>query len=158
MKEESAMQQSQRIDSALLVLASRRHARLVRCQRLTNGRIHLDVLTRTEEAWDQARHANPPSRSDAAGHVFDNRGHQPEERVHRFAREVVHWLEHVLPKDDTLAIALAAEPAMLGALRAEAPKRLRERWVEHAVDLEVLSEAELAQRREVIELLTPAAE
>ena len=138
----------------LILIAGRREARLALCERLPSGRVHVDIVSRLAEECDPARHANPPSRCDAAGHVFENRGHQDAERIHRFAREIVAWLGRELLQRRSPVLAVAAEPALLGALRAEAPPPLLRSWIEHGVDLAGLSPGALARRAEICGLLT----
>jgi protein required for attachment to host cells len=137
----------------LIVVVDQRRARLVACKRLPNGRVRVDLLSTFVEQWNERAHDNPPSRTDSAGHAFDNRGHIPEERLHRFAREVTQWLGRELPKHPAERVVLFAQPQLLGALRSEASAALRKSWTEHAVDLSNLSEGELAHRPEVAALV-----
>ena len=147
------MQNPQVTDPVLIVLADQRHARLVACKRLQNGRVHLDALSDIAEQWNDRAHDNPPSRTDMAGHAFDNRGHIDEERIHRFAKDVTQWLGRELPKHPAERVVLFAEARLLGVLRGAASAQLRKSWTEHATDLAKLSEGELALRPEVAALV-----
>lgn len=147
------MKQPQVTDAILIVVADQRRARLAAGKRLRNGRVHVEALSRLEEQWDESLHKNPPSRSDVSGHVFDNRGHTDGERIHRFAREMLQWLDGERPKHAWERMILFAEPRLLGALRREAPSALQKEWKEYALDLSGLSDGELALRPEVLELL-----
>lgn len=147
------MKQPRLTDAVLILVADQRQARLAACQRLRNGRVHVETRARLAETWNESAHNNPPSRSDSAGHQFDNSGRIGEERLARFAREILDWLAREPAAAGGERIEVFANPRLLGALRRVVPAERGKAWAEHALDLAGLSEGELAARAEIAALV-----
>ncbi len=139
--------------AVLLLVTDNHHSRLLACKRLKTGRLHLTPLANLKEQWNEELHRRPPSRSGASGRNFENLGHVEDERIHRFAKEIAAWLALELPKHVFERLYLFAAPRVLGALRSEAPAKLRHNWIEHATDLARMTEGELALHPEIAALL-----
>jgi len=138
----------------LLIVADNHRARLLTERRDPSGHPRVSLLASLREQWEPRLHDNPPSRSDAAGHTFENRGHMDGERIHRFAKELASWLGRELRGHELDRLCLFAPAHLLGALRSETSKTLQLRWSEHESDLGGLTEGELAKRPEIASLLT----
>jgi protein required for attachment to host cells len=130
---------------AWCLVSDQRLARLLRATRTERGTLHLEEAARVAEEWDDSLHREPASRAGPSGHSYENIGHIPEERLHRFGKQVARWLERELRARDVDRLVLFASERLMGELRQRFPAWVRSRVDERLVDLGHLSPAELAR-------------
>jgi hypothetical protein len=134
-----------------LLTADRRRARLLSCTRTPHGRLHVETRATLNEVWSEFQHGRPSPRTGKFGHTYASQGHEEDERIHRFAKQVADWLAREM--DGRRIPFLHAFPArrFLGQLRRVLPERLQERLVDYPLNLCHLLPAELAKHEAVIE-------
>lgn len=132
--------------------ADQRHARLLEGTTTLHGRLHVEVRSRLDESWEELEHGRPSPRSGRVGHNSASEGHENEERLHRFAKEVADWLRGELESRQLERVHAFLSPKFLGQVRAVLPGKLREHLVAHSVNLAHLEAGELAKHPLALEL------
>ncbi len=128
-------------------------ARLLQCSRVPHGSIHVDELEALEYQAEEHEHGRPSPRTGKSGNTYASGGHEDEHQLHRFAKDVVAWIEKRAGRIDDQAITLFAAPRFLGELRKLFSPALVKRIREHQADLTQLSTAGLAKHSAVADLL-----
>ena len=103
--------------------------------------------------WEEHEHGRPSPRAGKSGHSYASRGHEDEERMNRFARDVADWLEERTRELDIDRLSLFAPPRFLGALRRTCSSRLAAKVTEHEGDLGYMTCGELARHPAIARLL-----
>lgn len=125
--------------------ADQRHARLLEGTTTPHGRLHIEELSVVEESWEELEHGRPSPRSGRVGHNSASEGHENEERLHRFAKQVAEWLRGELDSRQLERVHAFLAPKFLGQVRDVLPDRVRGRLVAHPVNLAHLEPGELAR-------------
>lgn len=136
-----------------VVVADARRARRLVLTRTPRGTLHVEERARLDEHWDEKQHHRPYMLS-AHGRNMASAGHERDERLQRFGRDLAAWLERAPATDGRLPVLLPAP--MLGALRKAARASLMRRLELRERDLGCLNLTELAAHRELGALLPPA--
>ena len=127
--------------------------RLLRGTTVPPGRFHLEEDGTIENGWEEHQHGRPSPRAGKAGHSYASQGHEDEEMLQRFARNVADWLDVRTRERSIDRLALFAPPRFLGALRQTCPAQLAERISEHEGDLGYMTAGELARHQAVTKVL-----
>ena len=125
-------------------------ARLLHLTRTAKGSPHLEELATLATTFAAGEH-HRPDRLGAPGRSAGV-GHEHEEALAHFAREVAPWLQAELTQRAVDRCSLFAPAAMLGAWRKQMPKDLARKLVEHAVELAGLPIAQLASHPRIAAL------
>jgi protein required for attachment to host cells len=131
--------------------------RLLRGSNVPPGRPHLEEDESIENPWEEHEHGRPSPRAGKLGHTYASQGHEGEELLHRFARDVVLWLERKSRQHKIENLLLFAPPRFLGALRQVCPASLTARITEHEGDLGYMTAGDLARHRVIARLLGAGA-
>ena len=122
----------------------------MRGSRTAKGSPHLDEMAALATTFVAGEHHRPdrlaPGRSAGTGH-------EHEEMLAHFAREVAPWLQKELSAHAIPNLALFAPAHMLGALRKVFGKALAAKLSEHDLELAGLPNAQLAAHPRIQELL-----
>ena len=133
-----------------------------RCGTLWHGhtddrsRLQLERIDRIEDQWEEHEHGRPSPLAAKNGHSHAAAGHESEERVLRFARDIASWLARHLSDGEVDSISLFAPPRVRGALRSVLDDRTQDRIDEHDGDLARLSGVDLARHPAVSALMDRA--
>jgi protein required for attachment to host cells len=127
--------------------------RLLRGSSVPPGRPHLEEDDAIENTWEKHEHGRPSARAGRDGHSYASQGHENEELLHRFARDVALWLERKSRQHKIENVVLFAPPRFLGALRQACSPALAARITEHEGDLGYMSAGDLARHRAIARLL-----
>ena len=125
-----------------LVVADAAHARLLHGTATAHQRVHLEEIAGLRSTFTAGEHHRPamlsgPGRTAATGH-------EKEERIAHFARELAKWLQHEMPGRGIAECVVSAPAHFLGALRKELPKNLARQVREHEGELATLTVPQLA--------------
>ncbi len=137
-----------------IVIVDNGKGRLLRGTQVPPGRFHLDENGSIENTWEAHQHGRPSPRVGKAGNTYASQGHENEERMSRFARNVTEWLERKTREHNIEKLTLFAPPRFLGALRQAWSPKLAARVSEHEGDLGYMSAGELARHRAIIKVLS----
>ncbi len=134
-----------RIETWILVADAKR-ARLLRGGLTPQARPHLEEAAALETSWVERDHGRPTMLAGGRGpRPVASLGHENEEGLRHFARELAGWLERQLAAHRVDDCAVFAPARFLGALRKEVPARLHHLLSEHAGELTHLTPGELAR-------------
>lgn len=133
------------------VVIDSQKVRLMRGSRTSQGSAHLEEMGHLGSTFAEGQR-HRPDRLGAPGHSAGF-GHEQEERMSHFAREVAPWLQKQLKGHEVQSCALYASAHILGALRKVMPAPLAAMLVEHDVELAGLPEAQLMAHPRIQELL-----
>ncbi len=106
------------------VLADAGKSRLLRCTVAPVDRCHVEEFERIESDWEGHEHGRPSPRAAKSGTTYASQGHENEEDVLRFARQVATWLEGQVESREIERLTLFAPSTFLGAFRKICPTRL----------------------------------
>ncbi len=137
-----------------IVVVDNGRGRLLRGTQVPPGRYHLDENSSIENTWEEHQHGRPSPRWGKEGHTYASQGHEVEERMSRFARAVVTWLEKETAKHKIERVALFAPPRFLGVLRQTWSPSMAARISEHEGDLGYMTAGNLARHRAIIKVLS----
>jgi len=127
-----------------LLTADGRNAHLLQASLAERGHVVVEQVAAIEEDWHESEHERPSRRTGKGHHAYASKGHEDEERAHRFAKIVAAWLEHELDQRGIEQVNAFTAPRLLGQLRSVLPARLHGHVAEHAVNLAHLTPRELA--------------
>ena len=133
-----------------MITADRRTARLLFASVTAHGRLHVEQKADLEEVWDEFEHGRPSGRSARDGLAHTPAGHEEEERTHRFAKQIAHWLRGKVDEFGIERVHAFCAPRILGPLRKALPGALHDRVMDHATDLAQLTPGELAVHHAVV--------
>jgi protein required for attachment to host cells len=122
-------------------------------RRLPSGSLHLDVRANLKEEWDEKQHHRPYMLA-GSGRSYASTGHEDEERLRRFGKQVAHWLGKQLADAHIEHVTVFTSARMLGALRPALPEALRRRVEIRDDDLALLRTAELAAHPAIVALMS----
>lgn len=140
-------------ESAWILLADAKRARLLTCQRARLGRTHLEEKAELAFDWPGHEHNRPMPLAGKSANTYAATRHDIEEELRRFARQVADWL---VDRCRTLAIdrvQLFAPPRFLAELRKALPGVLNVELFEHGTDLINLPSGQLHAHRAIRELI-----
>ncbi|TDJ78470.1 MAG: hypothetical protein E2O39_01425 [Planctomycetota bacterium] len=131
-----------------VLAADRTRARLLQCTRTSHGRIHLEDQAELLEHWEELQHGRPSPRSGREGHNSASLGHESDERLRRFAKEVATWTGLQVAEHGIEQLELFTSTRFLGELRKVAGGTVRAVTVEHDADIAHLSIPQLVKEIE----------
>ncbi|HLQ38502.1 MAG TPA: host attachment protein [Planctomycetota bacterium] len=133
------------------LVADSEHARLLHGTFTSRGSHHVDELSRIATTYQASEHQRPTrmSRPGRAG----GPGHEHEEKVAHFARDVAAWLGKEIDARKVTECTVFAPSHFLGALRKEVPKALAAKLHEQEGEIVKLTPAELAAHPRIAGLL-----
>lgn len=134
------------------VVLDSQKARLLRASHTQKGSPHLEEIASLQNSFVAGEH-HRPDRAGAPGRGASF-GHEQEEKLAHFAREVKPWLQKELTAHAVATCALFAPAHTLGALRKVIDKQLAAKLVEHDVELAGLPVAQLATHPRITALLS----
>lgn len=146
--------------TCLLFVVDSRTAHVFQCHRLESGTWKVDPLDSLTTQWeDYHEHGRPSSlgrgpAANAAQH-FAGRGHEAEEEMRRFARDVSTWIASVLSAQSASASHVFAASRFLSPLR-DALGTNTERVSLHEGEFTRLRPGALAEEPAVVEALNAA--
>jgi protein required for attachment to host cells len=141
-----------------VVVVDGERARLLRGSK-ANGRPHLDLVGTIEnDHLEDKQYGRPTMLRGGAGTspTLLAPGHQQEERMKRFARDVAAWLHKTRAEHAVATFEVIAPKRLMGALRPEWPKDLEPHVSEHQVELNWMEVGELVKHPVVAGLFPPA--
>ncbi len=127
--------------------------RLLKGAPAPRGRFHLELDDSIENTWQEHQRGRPSRRAGREGHSYASWGHEDEEMLKRFARNVADWLDDKVRRLNIDRVALFAPPRFLGALRQAGSPRLAIRVEEHEGDLGYMAPGDLVRHRSIAQLL-----
>lgn len=132
------------------LVADSEHARLLHGTLTKQGTRHVDEASRLASTFQAGEHHRPsrlsqPGRSGPPGHEHD-------EKVAHFAREVSGWLGKEIAARSLAQCTVFAPSHFLGALRKQTPKALAAKLQEQTAEIAGLSPGALATHPKVAEL------
>ena len=133
------------------LVADSEHARLMHGTLTAHGRPHVDEIVQIKSSFHVGQHQRP-TRMTGHGHS-PSFGHEHEEKLAHFAREVAGLLQKELPGRQIAECAVFAPSHFVGALRKELPKALAERLQEFEVEIANLTSAQLAEHPKITDRL-----
>jgi protein required for attachment to host cells len=136
-----------------ICVADNRGARLLASGDAPPGRRRLEVLDSLDNEREELEHGRPSPRIAKEGHSYASLGHEEDERLIRFAADVVAWLTRHAAAENVEQLAIFAGPQLLGAMRKAYSPELTSRVREHKADLGNLPPAQLAQHAAVLGVL-----
>lgn len=122
-----------------VLAVDRTRARLLQCTCTSHGRLHLEERAELLEHWEEHQHGRPSPRSGREGHHSASLGHEDDERLRRFAKEVAGWTGSQIATHGIDQLELFTPTRFLGELRKAAGKVVRAVVVEHDADIAHLS-------------------
>jgi len=140
-------------NGAWFIVVDRGRGRLLRCSLLPPGRVHVDELDAIDGPPDEREHGRPSPRAGRGGYTYASGGHETEQQLHRFAKEVASWIGRKLEEHRIDRLDLFAAPRLLGELRKLYPAAWDGRVREHQADLTQVTTAELSKHPAVADLL-----
>jgi protein required for attachment to host cells len=136
---------SERAETWILVADAKR-ARLLRGALTPQARVHLEEAATLETSWIEHDRGRPAILAGGKGpRPVASIGHEDEEGLRHFARELAAWLERQLAAHHVEDCVVFAPARFLGALRKQVPPRLHASLSEHAGELTHLTPGELAR-------------
>lgn len=139
--------------SAWFFVVDAGRGRLLRCSRTRPGRLHVDEEETIENHTEEYEHGRPSPRVGKGGHSYASEGHESEQQMRRFAKQVVTWIEAGAQKHGIDRVTLFSAPRFLGELRKVYPPMLAASVDERTSDLTQLNEGSLGQHPAIAELL-----
>ena len=133
-----------------ICVADNRRARLLTSADAPPGRRRLEVLDSIDNEREELQHSRPSPRTAKEGHSYASLGHEDDERLVRFAADIVGWLHRLASGQDVEQLAIFAGPQLLGAMRKAYTPELTSLIREQKADLGNLTPAQLAQHGAVL--------
>ena len=133
------------------VVADSERARLLRARPAKHGHLHVEEVDKLATTFAAGEHQRP-TRLGQPGHMAPS-GHEHEEKLAHFARELTRWLERLVAAHTLTRCPVFAPSHMLGAMRREASPALAAKLQEHACEIAGQSTARLAEHPKVTALL-----
>ena len=129
-----------------IFIVDNRRGRLLSTSLAPPGRHHLEVVEAIENKWEEHQHGRPSPRAGKQGNTW---GHEDEEMMHRFARDVTAWLEGKAERLGIDGLTIFAPPRFLGVLRQSYSPQLAARVTEREGELGYMSPGDLARHRTI---------
>ena len=126
-----------------ILVADSEHARLLQGTLLAHGRVHLDEKDKIATTFVAGEHHRPSTLSGHGHSAHASFGHEHEEKLAHFARELAKWLEKQLTAHKIETCALFAPARFLGALRKELGKPVAARLTQHDGEITKLTPGQL---------------
>lgn len=138
-----------------ILVADTKKARLLRGALTPQARPHLEEAASLETTWVEHERGRPTILAGKNPSGVASRGHEDEEEIRHFARELAEWLEHQLAAHRVDECAIFAPARFLGAFRKELPARLQGSLTEQTAELTGLTPGELARHPAIAGRLGP---
>jgi len=135
--------------SAWIVTADARRARLLHCSPLPPGEPRCELIESIDNTWEEHQRGRPSPLKGKGGHSHADYGHEDEQRLERFAHDVLHWLQKQLARHNAPRVTLFAPPKLLGELRRLRPTSLQDRIDDAQGDFAYMDENEIARNATV---------
>lgn len=133
------------------VVADSERARLLHGTPTQYGRVHVEEVDHLATTFAAGEHQRP-TRLGQPGRMAPE-GHEHEEKLAHFARELAPWLERLVLAHTLTSCPVFAPSHMLGALRRETSKALTAKLQEHVCEIAGQSTARLAEHPKITALL-----
>lgn len=108
-----------------ICVADAERARLLEWRPTPRGTPHLEERAALETSWAEHERGRPAFRSGKSVHTHATPGHEAEEKVRHFARELAEWLDRKAAGREFARCRVYAPARFLGAFRKAVPPRLR---------------------------------
>lgn len=138
---------------AWVFLADAAHGRLLRCGTVPGERCHVEEIDRIDCTWEGHQHERPTPRIGKSGHSYASAGHDVDEDLDRFARQVARWLELRMADLGIDRMVTLTPPRFLGAFRKVRSEQLASRLQDRQGDLIGLAASELSNHPSIRELV-----
>lgn len=135
--------------SAWITAADARRARLLHCSPLPPGEPRCELTDSIDNRWEEHQRGRPSPLKGKGGHSHADFGHEDEQRLDRFAHDVVQWLEKQLEQRGIDRVTLFAPPKLLGELRRVYPASLKGRIDDAEGDFASMDENQIARNATV---------
>lgn len=126
-----------------IVVADARSARLIHCIR-EGEHFRIESLDEFHEQWDDKEHHRPQPLHDKTGHAYASTHHEAEERLRRFAKSLMNWIDKQHHRLADGRWALIAPPRLLGEMR-KLDSKLLGGFKQVQAELEELTAAKIAR-------------
>jgi protein required for attachment to host cells len=136
-----------------VLIADTEHARLLHGTMTTHDRLHLDEVAKLATTFQAGEH-HRTTRTGQAGRS-GNLGHEHEEKIAHFARELAAWIEQAITTRSIATCTVFAPTHFLGALRQQVTKPVAAKLKEHAGELAQMTVADLTRHPRIVELMAP---
>ena len=136
-----------------IALADSRRGKLLRCSLTPNGRRHIESIENIESQWPGHQHGRPSPRLGKNGHSYASQGHEAEEDLQRFAKQLLRWVAKQMQAHSIDRLTVYAPPRCLGALRQVRPQPMRIRLDLQEGDLLNLPDEVLADHKLICQLV-----
>ncbi len=133
----------QKLTPKWFVLADSEKARLLQGTLTGHGRPHLDECSTLQTSFAPGQHQRPSALTGKGHPAHASLGHEHEEKLSHFARELSSWLQKELDARKIERCQLYAPARFLGALRKALPKSLQAKVVENDAEIANLTLAQL---------------
>ncbi|MCP3905870.1 MAG: host attachment protein [Planctomycetes bacterium] len=140
-------------DSIWVGILDQRKGRIVRIRPVPEGRYRCEEHGSIESPWEEHEHGRPSSRSGKMGHSYASQGHEHEEMMRRFAREVAEWLNQSVQHLNIDVLNVFSPARFLGELRQTCPARLARRLEMREGDLTFLNDGDLVHHGAITPLI-----
>lgn len=114
-------------------------------------RCHVEERSSVHYEWEGHEHGRP-SLSSKLGHTYAS-GHEEEEDLRRFARQVTQWLEQQIKEHSIDRMVVFAPPRFLGVLRKTCSSHLASCIEQRSEDLAHLRTSDLSVHPVILELV-----
>lgn len=129
----------------------------MRASRTAAGRLHVEETARLDEHWDGSESQRPQvATHHPVERTHTDTGHAEEERRHRFAKKVTHWMGEQIATQNAKRVHLFSPAHLLGEMRKLMPPALAAMIADEAHDLGTLHTSEIAKHPAVCAI--PAAD
>jgi protein required for attachment to host cells len=135
-----------------IFIVDREEGRLLHLSVVPGERYHLEVLATLKNDWEEHQRGRPSPRVGRNGNSYASWGHEDEEMLSRFARDVVTWCEQRMEQMEIDRLVICAPPRFLGAFRHARSPQLADRVVEREANLNSMGAGELASHPLIAEL------
>lgn len=132
-------------NTAWLFVADAQKGRLLECGVAPLNRCHVEQRAAVKSAWEGHEHHRPSPLAGKSGHSYASPGHEHEEDLHRFAKQVARWLGQQTAARGIARLLVLAPPRFLGSLRKTVSHHLEVRLELKQGDFTRLTTHQLSQ-------------
>jgi len=143
-------------DSIWVGILDQRKGRILRIRPVPEGRYHCEEHGSIETSWEEHEHGRPSPRTGKGGNTYASQGHEQEEMMRRFAREVAEWLSQSVQHLNIDVLNVFSPARFLGELRQTCTARLARRVELREADLGYLNDGDLVRHRAIMNLVGSA--
>jgi len=136
-----------------IALVDSRRGQLLRCNLTPAGSRHLESIDHVESQWQGQQHGRPSPRLGKTGNTYASPGHETEEDMERFARQLVKWMQQLVKLHQIERLTVFAPPRSLGAIRPLIRNPMRQTLDLQEGDLLNMPHRELIDHKAIRELV-----